>query len=239
MSYYTTLPFDSELCVNVNDELRVAVALDIPAEAFLEVIGWTDIPHTGAGLVTHPDHDFLWLTNWGIGLSGGYTIEYSWLEDETITQQMIDTHVSVMQAANAGSNVLFEYTDVDLAARTATARLFIPQDEALDWRESPNPWGLGASHAKYIFDGGQHYLCTTVLAANWQDWTSESKDIEPNGSLIIERVAGASSVYLIFSSDVTTSSGATLARGVTYSQTSPSLEVTAGGAGASVVRVSG
>ena len=239
MSFHSTIPFDGTLTKNVNNELWIAVAFDIPAGAFLQATGWHHIPHTAAGLNTHPSHDFICLTNWGVGLRGDFTIEYSWIEDGTITQQMIDTHASVMQASNAGTEVVFEYTEVDFVTRTAKCRLSVPANADLDWRGSPFPWGLAADDAKYIFDEGQYYLCATILSENWQDWTSEARDIAPNSSLVIDRVEGASSVYLVFSEEVTTSTGVTLDRGVAYSQTSTSMEVTAGSTGAFVIRVSG
>tara|TARA_B110000858_G_scaffold53057_1_gene61567 strand:+ start:1573 stop:2250 length:678 start_codon:yes stop_codon:yes gene_type:complete len=225
----------------MEDNAWVAVAFDVPAGAYMEVSNATDLPNSSAGSTVHPEHSFITSTNWGCGVRGVVRQRVSWGETENVTQEMLDAHNSVMQAALAGTSMTYEYVDVDLNARTALCETVMPIDATLDWRTSPSPWAFTVPNmtSRATLMSGNHYICTTVIAPSWQDWTNDTKDIEPNGSLTIDRVAGASSVYLVFSDDVTTSSGATLSRGVTYSQTSPSLEVTAGSAGAFVVRVSG
>lgn len=241
MSFETTIAFDSTLTANVNGELGVAVAFDVPAGAYMEVSSLMDFPNTGEGLNRHPEYDFITSTSWGCGTRGVIRQLHSWGETDNITQEMLDAHNSVMQAALEGTGMTYEYLEVDLEARTALCETVMPIDASLDWRTSPAPWAftVPSSVHRTTLMSGNHYACTNLLASNWKDWTNDTKDIAPNSSLTIDKVDGASSVYLLFSEDVTTSTGTTLTRGVAYSQTSQSLEVTAGNAGAFVVRVSG
>tara|TARA_R110002167_G_scaffold315396_1_gene520962 strand:- start:443 stop:676 length:234 start_codon:yes stop_codon:yes gene_type:complete len=74
---------------------------------------------------------------------------------------------------------------------------------------------------------------------DWRLWTSESKDIAPNTSIVIDRVEEASSVYLFFSEDVMTTSGEILGQATPYAQTSTTLEITTGNQDTFVVRISG
>lgn len=237
MAFTTTLPFDGSLSQNVNDELWVGAAFDAPAGSYLEIVGSEDIPYSAEGLPLHPDHDFIFESGSCIGLRGDFTIEYSWLEDQTVTQQMLDTFVSVVNNSNS-SSVVFENTQADFAGRTATFSLSVPPAPELGWRGSPLDWGILLDRQKIIWDSSGYYLCYLVLDTDWRSWESEAIDIAPNSSLDIDRLEGASSVYLVFSEDVTTSTGATLSRGVAYAQTTETLEVTAGSEDTLAIRMS-
>jgi hypothetical protein len=238
MSLNTTVPFDGTLTKNVNDELSVAAAFDVPVGAHLQISGQSSIPHTAGGMNTHPANDFFVLSFWGIGLNGDFTVETSWAEDQMVTQEMLDTFINILSQANIGSGVVFEISDVDFIERTVDFTCSIPAEPELGWRGSPLPWMTSIQNQKIIWDANSHYLCATILDSDWTNWATEKRDIAPNSSLVIDRVEGASTVYLIFSEDVTTSTGVTLNRGVAYSQTSESMEVTAGNADTLVIRVS-
>jgi hypothetical protein len=238
MSFNTTLPFGNDLSKNVNNELWIASAFDAPAGAYLQISGHSDIPHTAGGMQLHPDHDFIFESNSCMGLRGDFTIEYTWIEDQTVTQEMLDTFVNVVNDTNIGSNVVFEYTQVDFIARTATFRLSVPPAPELGWRGSPLDWGILLQNQKVIWDSIGYYLCYLIIDEDWRNWTTKARDIAPNSSLVIDRIEGAATVYLIFSEDVTTSTGVTLNRGVAYSQTSESMEVTTGNADTLVIRAS-
>ena len=239
MSFNTTLPFDSDLSKNVNNELSVAVAFDVPVGTYLQISDPHDIPYTAGGMNLHPDYDFIFESMNCVGLRGDYTIKYSWDEDETITQQMIDTFVNVVNQSYNGSGGSIAPTQVDLITRTAVFALSVPAEPELGWRGRLGlKWGLLAQTQRMTWDSPSHYLCYLLLSADWRNWTTKARDISPNSSLVIDRVEGAVSVYLIFSEDVTTSTGVTLNRGVTYSQTSESMEITTGNADTLVIRAS-
>jgi hypothetical protein len=242
MSFESTVPFDSTLTTNVNDQLAVAVAFDVPVGSYVQTGNNADIPHSAEGINLHPDYDYIYEMDWGIGLRGDYIFEWSWSEDQTVTQAMLDTYMSVVdQEPNGGSTAAFgELTQVDLIGRTLTLTLSVPPQPELSWRGPVGTrWGLLPMETrKTTWASPSHYMCYLLLDTDWRDWTIKARDIAPNSSLTIGRVEGASSVYLIFSEDVTTSPGVTLNRGVTYSQTSESLEVTAGNADTFVMRVS-
>ena len=237
MSYYGDVPFNSAFTVNLNNEVHVSAAFDLLAGAYIQTTSWKDLPNTADGIITHPTIPYLWRTSWGFGVRGEMIIEYSWDETETITEDMLHVHTDVLQTAHENTGTTFQYINVDFEERFVSAKLVVPPNSSLDWHQSAYPYGLGASQAKVIFDGGQHYICAFVLAENWQDWSLGSKDIEANGTLSIPREPDASSVYLVFSEDVTTDSGVVLNQGVSYAQTS-SVQVTAGSKNTFVVRAS-
>lgn len=237
MAFTTTLVFDHNLSKNVSDELWVGAAFDALAGSYLQITEHDDIPYTADGIRLHPDHDFIFESNSCLGLRGGFTFEYSWLEGQTITQQMLDTFVDVVDTTNSGTDVVFGYTQFDPIGRTVVFNLYVPTQPELGWRGSPLDWGILIQTHKMIWDSNGYYLCYLLLAEDWLAWTAKARDIAPNSSLVIGKVEGASTVYLIFSEDVTTSLGVTLNRGVAYSQTSESLEVTTGSSDTLVMRI--
>lgn len=238
MSFETTLPFDISLTKNVSDKLWVGAAFDAPGGSYLQISGQEDIPYTADGIRLHPDHDFIFESNSCLGLRGNFTIEYLWSEDQIVTQQMLDTFVNVVDTANIGTGVVFGYTQFDSIGRTVIFNLSVPTEPQLGWRGSPLDWGILLQTQKIIWDSNGYYLCYLLLDEDWLSWTAQARDIAPNSTLVIDKAEGASTVYFIFSEDVTTSSGVTLNRGVAYSQISESIVVTAGNADTLVIRVS-
>ena len=239
MSVIHTMPFDEESITTVNSEVSFAAAFNVPDGTFFQTTGLNVIPHSSEGVTTHPDNDFIYSSNWGAGLRGDFVLEYSWGEDVLITNEVLIAHNLIMQDLHVGLNTTFEYTLFDPVERVVTANLSVPFDPTLNWRGSPIPWGLRASNVKCIFNGGYHYFCALVMPDDWRLWTSESKDIAPNTSIVIDRVEEASSVYLFFSEDVMTTSGEILGQATPYAQTSTTLEITTGNQDTFVVRISG
>lgn len=240
MPFETTVVFDTALTANANDEVSVAAAWDVPVGAYIQISDNSELPYTSEGMNLHPDYDFIFESIGSIGLRGDFIIETSWGEDHAVTQAMLDTFIAVTNQSYDGSNGHLGLTQVDFAERKFSCTLSIPAQPELGWRGRMGlKWGLGPAQTRRMtWASPSHYLCYLLIDPDWRSWTTMARDVAPNSSVTIDRVEGASSVYFIFSEDVTTSAGVTLNRGVVYSQVSETLEVTAGSADTLIIRVS-
>lgn len=240
MAFETTVAFDTALTANANDEVSVAAAWDVPVGAYVQVSDNTDLPYTAEGMNLHPDHDFIFESMGNIGLRGDFISDTSWGEDQVVTQAMLDTFVAVVNQACEGSDAHMVLNEVDFVERRFKTTTSVPPQPELGWRGAMGlKWGLAlAKTRRMTWASAGHYLCYLLIDSDWRSWTTKARDISPNSSLVIERVEEASTVYLIFSEDVTTSTGVTLNRGVVYSQTSESLEVTTGNVDTLLTRIS-
>ncbi len=240
MPFETTVVFDTSVTANANEEVSVAAAWDVPVGAYIQVSDNTELPYTSEGMNLHPDYEFIFESIGSIGMRGNFIIDTSWGDGQAVTQEMLDTFLAVVNQSYDGSNAHFGLTQVDFAERTVKFALSVPPQPELGWRGRMGlKWGLApAKTRRMTWASPSHYLCYLLIDSDWRSWTTMAMDVAPHSSVAIDRVEGASSVYLIFSEDVITSTGTTLSRGVAYSQVSETLEVTAGSEDTLIIRVS-
>jgi len=221
---YIDLVYSQETGGNIDDNILVSNAFDMPTGAAFVRTNWNELPNAEKGDERHPEHNFLRVGWAGTFLIGGANMFQSWSEEDNVTANWFTAHEAVVAEVLYGHGS-FTYTDVDIEARTSSARV-VSSTTKTYWAAYPYKYLPDIANLRIELDEGASVLCTTICAEDWDTWSVQERDVLTGTTETIESPAIGKPVYITFSADCVVNGNA-VGRGDTLKLTSSSFEIAA------------
>lgn len=220
---HSGLVYSTDTGGNIDEKLFVANCFDVSAGVYFDRDNWDSMPNAEKGDERHSVYNFLRVAWAGQNIVGAVTATHTWEQDDDVTAEWFVAHQSVVTAALDGHGS-FTYTNVDMEARVAVARV-VPSTTRTRWIDYPYKYAPDIDYLKVEMDAGASLLCTIAIADNWESWVSEERDVIAEMTETIESPAIGKPVYITFSADCEVNGNA-VGRGDTLKLTSSSFNIT-------------
>lgn len=221
---HSGLVYSTDTGGNIDEKLFVANCFDVSAGAYFDRDNWDSLPNADKGDERHPVYNFLRVAWAGQNIVGEVTATHSWTQDDSVSADWFVAHQSIVTEALQGHGS-FSYTNVDMEARTCTARV-VSSTTRTYWADYPYKYAPDIDYLKVEMDAGASLICTVVIAQNWDSWVTKERDVIAGTTETIESPSVGNPVYITFSADCEVN-GNTVGRGDTLKLTSNSFQVTA------------